>query len=43
MQTPDGIYDVHWSNQTLEKRFATFPMSVGDKIEYSVVVQFEEA
>jgi hypothetical protein len=43
MSTADGTYNVHWSNQPLEKRFISFPSQVGDKIEYSVVVQFEEA
>jgi hypothetical protein len=44
MQTPDGLYDVHWAaGQALEPKFVHFPNQVGDKIEYRVTVQFEEA
>jgi len=41
---PEGSYAVHWAEgMSLSKRFLAFPAMVGDKIEYSVDVQFEEA
>lgn len=44
MEGPDGeLYDVHWAVDKLEKDFISFPASVGDKIEYTITVQFEEA
>lgn len=42
MQTPDGIYTVAWSD-SIDKNFRVFPDTVGDTLEYEVVVQFEEA
>lgn len=42
MQTPDGTYSVHWAANELDKNFRVFPAQVTDKIEYEVVVQFEE-
>lgn len=43
MQTPDrSVYSVHWSDSSLEQNFRVFPKRVQDKIEYEVVVQFEE-
>jgi hypothetical protein len=43
MAAPDGTYGVHWAVEDLEKEFARYPDAVGDKIEYRVTVQFEEA
>jgi hypothetical protein len=43
MQTPDGTYTVAWSPNALSQGFRVFPRSVGDTLEYDVVVQFEEA
>ena len=45
MWTPDGLYSVYWApGNDLQRRYVgTFPGRVGDKIEYSVQVQFEQA
>lgn len=43
METPEGIYNVHWSTSQLERGFVVFPREVGDSIEYDITVQFEEA
>lgn len=40
---PDGTYEIHWGQASLEPKFETFPNSVGDKIEYRVVISIEEA
>lgn len=42
MQAPEGTYLVHWSDNGLEHNFRVFPHTVNDRIEYEVVVQFEE-
>jgi hypothetical protein len=42
LQAPDDVHSVHWSNTSLERNFRVFPREVSDKIEYEVVVQFEE-
>lgn len=43
LKTPDGVYSVHWAANTIEQAFRAFPVQVGDKLEWEVVVQFEEA
>jgi hypothetical protein len=43
MSAPDGIHEVHWGQASLLPKFETMPGSAGDKIDYSVAVQFEEA
>lgn len=44
MGTPDGTYSVYWAmGNDLVRRWRTFPTKVGDKIEYSVQVQFTQA
>lgn len=45
MSTPDGIYSVYWApgNDLARRYVGPYPKKVGDKIEYSVQVQFEQA
>ena len=43
MAAPDGIHEVHWGQASLQAKFEAMPGSVGDKIDFSVSVQFEEA
>jgi hypothetical protein len=43
MRTPEGTYAVHWSANAIEPAFRAFPTEVNNKIEWEVVVQFEEA
>lgn len=42
MTTPDGTYQVHWSDNSLEQNFRIFPKQTGDTIEYEIVIQLEE-
>lgn len=42
MRAPEGVYSIHWA-ESIEQAFRSFPISVGDKLEWGVVVQFEEA
>ncbi len=42
MTAPDGTYNVHWSTN-LERNFRAFPNQVNTKLEWAVVVEFEEA
>lgn len=43
MRTPEGAYTVHWSEQSIGQNFRIFPVETSDKIEFEVIVQFEEA
>lgn len=43
LKTPDGVYSVHWAGQALEPQMRQYPLRATDVIEYTVVVQFEEA
>lgn len=43
LKTPDGTYTVHWAQQTLEPQLRQYPRKANDPVEYTVVVQFEEA
>lgn len=43
MKAPDGIYQVHWAQEGMSTNFRSFPGKAGDKIEYLVDVQFNEA
>lgn len=43
LKTPDGVYQVHWSQQALDPQRLQYPLQPNDPVEYSVVVQFEEA
>jgi hypothetical protein len=42
LRTPDGTYSAHWSTN-LERGFRAFPNEVNTKLEWAVVVEFEEA
>lgn len=42
MKTPEGTYNVHWGT-SLERGFRAFPSEVNTKLEWAVVVEFEEA
>lgn len=43
MKTPDGVYNIHWSENPIDRAFRVFPRLVGATLEWSVTVQFEEA
>lgn len=43
LHAPDGTYVVHWSQAAFEPQLRQYPQQSGDPVEYSVVVQFEEA
>lgn len=43
MQTPDGVYSVHWAQSEIERAFRVFPTEVNSVLEWEVIVQFEEA
>lgn len=43
LRTPDGTYTVHWAQTSLEPKLLRYPTQPNDPVEYSVVVQFEEA
>jgi hypothetical protein len=42
--SPDGVYSVYWApGNDLVREWRRYPTKVGDKIEYSVQVQFIQA
>jgi hypothetical protein len=43
MRAPEGTYGIHWAAGGIEPAFRAFPTEVNNKIEWEVVVQFEEA
>jgi hypothetical protein len=43
MRAPEDVYSVMFPSQELERQFIQFPRAVGDKIEYTVAIQVEEA
>lgn len=42
LEAPEGVYTVHWAQQTLEQNFRVFPTEDTQNKEYTVVVQIEE-
>jgi hypothetical protein len=40
---PDGTHQVHWGQSEFEPHFEAMPRAVGDKIDYAVAIQLEEA
>ena len=43
LEIAEEAYSVHWPAEALESAFIIFPREVGDVIERTVTVQFEEA
>lgn len=43
MRAPEAVYGIHWAQNAREPAFRAFPVNSGDKMEWEVTVQFEEA
>jgi hypothetical protein len=42
LDAPEDLYDVHFAQQDMERRFTVFPKNVGDPIEFRVTIELEE-
>lgn len=42
IKTPDGVFNAHWSRESMGLQYRRFPTQTSDTIEYEIVIQLEE-